>query len=156
MQEIILLYSNSNLMPSWHMMHSQYFLVEGSKKNRQQLTCTSSNLLSSWHMMHSQYFLVEGSKQNRQQLTCTSSNLLSSWHMMHSQYFLVEGSKQNRRQLKLALTQTYCPLDTWCIHSTFLGKSILQVPDTGTSQYWWMLEHFWCTSIAWKCDIHVL
>ena len=33
------------------------------------------------------------------------------------------------------------------------GKSILQVPDTGMSQYWWILEHFWCTSIAWKCDI---
>ena len=33
-------------------------------------------------------------------------------------------------------------------------KGILQVPDTGTSQYWWILEHFWCTSIAWKCDIH--
>ena len=31
-----------------------------------------------------------------------------------------------------------------------LGKSILQVPDTGTSQYWWILEHFWCTSIVWK------
>ena len=27
------------------------------------------------------------------------------------------------------------------------GKSILEVPDTGTSQYWWILEHFWCTSI---------
>ena len=36
------------------------------------------------------------------------------------------------------------------------GKSILQVPDTGTSQYWWIPEHFWCTSIAWKCDIYVL
>ena len=36
------------------------------------------------------------------------------------------------------------------------GKSILQVPDTGTSQYWWILEHFWCTSIVWKCDIYVL
>ena len=32
------------------------------------------------------------------------------------------------------------------------GKSILHVPDTGTSQYWWILEYFWCTSIAWKCD----
>ena len=32
------------------------------------------------------------------------------------------------------------------------GKSILHVPDTWTSQYWWILEHFWCTSIAWKCD----
>ena len=41
-----------------------------------------------------------------------------------------------------------------CIAS--LGKGILQVPDTGTSQYWWILEHFWCTSIAWKCDIYVL
>ena len=38
----------------------------------------------------------------------------------------------------------------------FREKSILQVPDTGTSQYWWILEHFWCTSIAWKCDIYVL
>ena len=28
------------------------------------------------------------------------------------------------------------------------GKSILQVPDTGMSQYWSILEHFWCTSIA--------
>ena len=26
--------------------------------------------------------------------------------------------------------------------------SILQVPDTGTSQYRRILEHFWCTSIA--------
>ena len=39
------------------------------------------------------------------------------------------------------------------------GKSIFQVPqvlDTGTSLYWWILEHFWCTSIARKCDIYVL
>ena len=36
------------------------------------------------------------------------------------------------------------------------GKSILQVPDTGTSQYWSILEHFWCTSIARKCDIYIL
>ena len=36
------------------------------------------------------------------------------------------------------------------------GKSILQVPNTGTSQYFWILEHIWCTSIAWKCDIYVL
>ena len=36
------------------------------------------------------------------------------------------------------------------------GKSILQVPDTGMFQYWWILEHFWCTSIAWKCDLYVL
>ena len=36
------------------------------------------------------------------------------------------------------------------------GKSILQVPDAGTFQYWWILEQFWCTSIAWKCDIYVL
>ena len=44
-------------------------------------------------------------------------------------------------------------------HVTFqkvFGKSKLQVPDTGTSQYWWILEHFWCTSIAWKCDIYIL
>ena len=38
----------------------------------------------------------------------------------------------------------------------WFGKSKLQVPDTGTSQYWWILEHFWCTSIAWKYDIYVL
>ena len=25
--------------------------------------------------------------------------------------------------------------------------SILQVPDTGTFQYWWILEHFWCNSM---------
>ena len=37
----------------------------------------------------------------------------------------------------------------------YKGKSILQVPDTGTSQYWWILEHYWCTSIARKCDIYV-
>ena len=37
-----------------------------------------------------------------------------------------------------------------------VGKSILQVPDTGTSQYWWILEHFWCTSVAGKYDIYVL
>ena len=30
------------------------------------------------------------------------------------------------------------------------GKSILQVPDAGTSQYWWILEHYWCSSIAWN------
>ena len=29
-------------------------------------------------------------------------------------------------------------------------KEILKVPDTGKSQYWWMVEHFWCTSVAWK------
>ena len=32
------------------------------------------------------------------------------------------------------------------------GKGTLQV-WAGTSQYWWILKHFWCTSIAWKCDI---
>ena len=37
-----------------------------------------------------------------------------------------------------------------------LGKSILQIPDTGRSQYWSILEHFWCTSIARKCDIYIL
>ena len=37
-----------------------------------------------------------------------------------------------------------------------VGKSILQFPDTGTSQYRWILEHFYCTSIAWKCGIYVL
>ena len=42
------------------------------------------------------------------------------------------------------------------VHLRISGKSILQVPDTGTSQYWWILEHFWCTGIAWKCDIYVL
>ena len=36
------------------------------------------------------------------------------------------------------------------------GKSILQVPDTGTSQYWWILKNFWWTSIGRKCDIYVL
>ena len=36
------------------------------------------------------------------------------------------------------------------------GKSKLQVPDTGMSQYWSILEHFWCTSIAQKCDPYVL
>ena len=36
------------------------------------------------------------------------------------------------------------------------GKSKLQVPDTGMSQYWSILEHFWCTSIARKCDPYVL
>ena len=36
------------------------------------------------------------------------------------------------------------------------GKSLLQVPDTGMSQYWSILEHFWCTSIARKCDTYVL
>ena len=40
--------------------------------------------------------------------------------------------------------------------ATVFGKSKLQVPDTETSQYCWILEHFWCTSIAWKCDIYVL
>ena len=45
---------------------------------------------------------------------------------------------------------------TVCNGYRWFGKSILQVPDTGTSQYWWILEHFWCTSIAWKCDIYVL
>ena len=40
--------------------------------------------------------------------------------------------------------------------SAHFGKSKLQVPDTGTSQYWWILEHFWRTSIAWKYDIYVL
>ena len=28
--------------------------------------------------------------------------------------------------------------------------------DYFRSQYRWILEHFWCTSIAWKCDIYVL
>ena len=41
--------------------------------------------------------------------------------------------------------------ETW-----FSGKSILQVPDTGMSQYWSILEYFWCTSIAQKCDPYVL
>ena len=45
---------------------------------------------------------------------------------------------------------------TICNLEKTFGKSILQVPDTGTSQYWWILEYFWCTSIAWKCDIYVL
>ena len=38
----------------------------------------------------------------------------------------------------------------------FLWKKYTSVPDTGTSQYWLILEHFWCTSIAWKCNIYVL
>ena len=37
-----------------------------------------------------------------------------------------------------------------------MGKSKLQVPDTGMSQYWSILEHFWCTSIAQKCDPYVI
>ena len=37
-----------------------------------------------------------------------------------------------------------------------VGKSILRVPDTGMSQYWSILEYFWCTSIARKCDPYVL
>ena len=28
--------------------------------------------------------------------------------------------------------------------------------DTGTSQYWWILEHFWFTNFTWKCDIYIL
>ena len=42
------------------------------------------------------------------------------------------------------------------MHIRQYGKSILQVPDTGMSQYWSILEHFWCTSIARKCDPYVL
>ena len=37
-----------------------------------------------------------------------------------------------------------------------IGKSKLQVPDTGMSQYWSILEYFLCTSIARKCDPYVL
>ena len=40
-------------------------------------------------------------------------------------------------------------------NSSFV-KGILQVPDTGTSQYWWRLEYFWCANIALNCDIYVL
>ena len=40
--------------------------------------------------------------------------------------------------------------------TTFIGKSILQVPDTRMSQYWSVLEHFWRTSIARKCDTYIL
>ena len=45
---------------------------------------------------------------------------------------------------------------TTATNETKYGKSILQVPDTGMSQYWSILEHFWCTSIALKCDTYVL
>ena len=43
----------------------------------------------------------------------------------------------------------------YSISCTKEGKSILQVPNTGMSQYWSILEHFWCTSIAQKCDTYV-
>ena len=45
---------------------------------------------------------------------------------------------------------------TKCDDDKTIGKSKLQVPDTGMSQYWSILEHFWCTSIARKCDPYVL
>ena len=48
-------------------------------------------------------------------------------------------------------TQTFpCFLSLNADLEGFFGKSILQVPDTGMSQYWSILEHFWCTSIARK------
>ena len=36
------------------------------------------------------------------------------------------------------------------------GKGILQVPDTGTSQYSWRLKYLWCANIALNCDIYIL
>ena len=36
----------------------------------------------------------------------------------------------------------------------FLWKVILQIPITLMSQYCWILEHFWCTSIAWNCYLN--
>ena len=62
-----------------------------------------------------------------------------------------EGVANNINDIFASVSKDLEPLDI--LRS---GKSILQVPDTGTSQYWWILEHFWCTSIAWKCDIYVL
>ena len=55
------------------------------------------------------------------------------------------------------VSTNYKPWIFYEVHTIFFfWKRILQVPDTGTSQYWWILEHFWCTRIARNSDIYVL
>ena len=51
------------------------------------------------------------------------------------------------RQRKLQIQQQ-------CFEGSTIRKAILQVPDTGTTQYCWILEHFSCTSIAWKYNLN--
>ena len=57
----------------------------------------------------------------------------------HSQRgVIIDGSVSQSAPVRLVLSAT----------DRGKGKSKLQVPDTGMSQYWSILEYFWCTSIA--------
>ena len=57
---------------------------------------------------------------------------------------------QKKKKKKMPMGFYNCLLFGTLCSKTILWKSILQVPDTGMSQYWWILEHFWRTSILFE------
>ena len=102
----------------------------------------------------------------------TSCQLAVEWYV--SKMIIVQSSRlspsgwERNTRVSLKEMDVYCQFYKvlYTFHHLFMqifylgvystGKSKLQVPDTGMSQYWSILEHFWCTSIARKCDTYVL